>query len=93
MCTAQRSSFHIPPKPASCQNDWAGYFGFVARGQVSVGASVGGPEFGPTTLALQYGSAIQLNGIGFRSESGFLACADLTTGHGFAVNRDTLKTY
>jgi hypothetical protein len=93
VCQAQQFSFHIPSKPASCQNDWAGYFGFVARGQVSVGACVGGPEFGPTTMVLSYGSAIQQSGIGCRSESGFLACADLTTGHGFAVNRDSLKSY
>jgi hypothetical protein len=93
VCEAPHSSFHIPSKPASCQNDWAGYFGFDAGGQVSVGACVGGPEFGPTTMALPYGSAIQQSGIGCRSESAFLACADLTTGHGFAVNRDLLKSY
>lgn len=93
VCSAQHSSFHIPPKPATCTNNWAGYFGFDAGGQVSVGACVGGPEFGPTTLALPYGSAIRLGGIGCRSENGFLACVDLTTSHGFAVNRDILKTY
>jgi len=92
-CEAQQASFHIPPKPASCQNDWAGYFGFIEQREVTVGACVGGPEFGPTTQVLPYGSAIRQAGIGCRSESGFLACADLSTGHGFAVNRDTLKTY
>jgi len=92
-CTAAQFSFHIPPKPASCQNNWAAYFGVVGGGQANVGACVGGQEFGPTTQTLPYGSTIEDGGIGCRSESGFLACADLTTGHGFAVNRDTIKTY
>lgn len=92
-CEAQQSSFYIPPKPASCQMDWAGYFGVIAGGQVTVGACVGGPPFGPTTIVLPYGSTLEQGGIACRSESGFLACADMTTGHGFAVNRDTLKTY
>ena len=93
VCQAQQFSFRIPPKPASCQNNWVAYFGFVTGGQVRVGACVGGPEFGPTTMTLPYGSAIELSGIGCRSESGFLACADLATGHGFAVNRDAIKKY
>jgi len=92
-CQAQQFTFPIPPKPASCQMDWASYFGFVKNGLVKVGACVGGPELDPTTKVLAYGSSIELAGISCRSESGFLACADLTTGHGFAVNRDTIKKY
>ena len=92
-CLAQQGPV-IPPKPASCQMDWAGYFGFSTRGGgVTIGACVGGPSFGPTTQVLAYGSSIQQTGIRCRSESGFLACADLNTGHGFAVNRDMIKTY
>jgi len=93
VCSVAQFSYSIPTRPASCNFNWVPYLSFYNGGAVSKASCTSNPAFGPTTETLPYGATIRQGNIACRSESEFLACADLTSGHGFAVNRDTLKTY
>jgi hypothetical protein len=68
------------------------YFG-VGNSGVSQGACMGGQPFDPYSNVLPYGSTIQQGTIACRSESAFLACAEVNTQKGFIVSRDQFKTY
>jgi hypothetical protein len=92
-CDVSRHAYAAPPKPASCHLNWgAGWLSIDAE-KVVQGLCLGGPPFDPVSSVLPYGSTLRHGSLACRSESAFLACADLTSGHGFAVNRTTLKTY
>ena len=92
-CTVARFSFSTPPKPASCQMNWGASWLSIQSGQVVRGLCLGGPPFAPISTVLPYGSTIAHGSLTCRSESAFLACADTSSGHGFAVDRATARIY
>jgi hypothetical protein len=92
-CDVLQHAYAVPTKPASCQLNWGSGWLSLEVGKVVQGLCLGGPPFDPVSTVLPYGSTLRHGSLACRSDSAFLACADVTTGHGFAVNRTTLKTY
>ncbi|MBN9621092.1 MAG: hypothetical protein J0H43_15410 [Actinobacteria bacterium] len=92
-CQVRQHSYPDPPKPASCTLNWAsGWLSLGADG-VTRGLCLGGPPFASVSNVLPYGSTIGVATMSCRVETEYLACADLTTGHGFAVSRSEYQTY
>lgn len=92
-CDVIQHAYPLPPRPASCHLNWGSGWLSIGAGRVAQGMCLGGPPFDPVSSVLPYGSRLRHGSLACRSESAFLACADVRTGHGFAVNRTTLKTY
>lgn len=92
-CSVDQHSWSAPPRPSGCQLNWSASWLTLNTGAVIRGACLGGPPFAPYGAVLPYGSTLQDGSITCRSESAFLACANVATGHGFAVNRSSLRTY
>jgi hypothetical protein len=92
-CEVRHYSFAAPRRPSTCNLEWgAGWIG-IADGSTTQGLCLGGPPFPPVSRTLPYGSTITRGTLGCRSEPGFLACADLSDGHGFAVDRSAVRVY
>jgi hypothetical protein len=92
-CVVTSFAGATPPKPSSCTLNWAPSWFSIENGRVTRGLCLGGPPFDPISPALPYGSTLRSGELACRSDAGFLACVDLTTRHGFAVNRTTATTY
>jgi hypothetical protein len=92
-CEVLQHAYAAAPRPASCRLNWGSGWLSIETHKVVRGLCLGGPPFDPISSVLPYGATLQQGTLTCRSESAFLACADVSTGHGFAVNRTTLKTY
>lgn len=91
-CSVRDYSYETTKRPATCHLNYApGWVSLDARA-AHRGLCLGGPPFAPVSRILPYGSRLKLGDFACRSESAYLACADVRTGHGFTVNRTTLKT-
>lgn len=92
-CEVLQHAYAAPPRPASCHLNWGSGWLSIETHTVVRGLCLGGPPFDPISSVLPYGSTLRQGTVACRSESAFLACADVNSGHGFAVNRTTLDTY
>jgi hypothetical protein len=91
-CSVARFSYPTPAKPATCHLNYApGWVSLDSRG-VTRAQCLGGPPFAPVSRTLPYGTTLRQGSFACRSGSAYLACVDLRTGHGFTVNRTTLRT-
>ncbi|MFE9959224.1 hypothetical protein [Micromonospora sp. NPDC005299] len=94
ICLISDFSFR-PPPPKNC-GDIAyvpNVIGVNHRDSVYQGTCTGGQLLEHYSHKLPYGSSILDGTVGCRSESVFLACADLTTGKGFVVSKTVFRTY
>ncbi len=90
-CDVAHYTYATQTKP--CNLNYApGWVSLTSAG-AQRGACLGGPPFAPYSEVLPYGASLQNGTFACRSDAAFLACADVNTGHGFAVNRTTLRTY
>ena len=93
LCDVTRYSFPTPARPRTCQLNYGPSWVDLGAKRVTRGLCLSGPPFPPISRVLPYGSRLRAGAFACRSEPEFLACADLRTGRGFAVNRTTLRVY
>jgi hypothetical protein len=82
------------PRPAECPVDWMASSFHASSTGVWRGECRGDPPlYAFPTKVLPYGSTISNGATACRSESSFIACANLATGNGFAIARTFFKLY
>ncbi len=93
VCDVERYSYATPPRPASCELNYApGYISLLSSG-VKQSLCLGGPPINSVSHTLSYGTTLVQGRLACRSEAAFLACADTGTAHGFVVSRTSLYAY
>ena len=93
-CHIHQFSFEPPRKPNCGPVTWVpGFMAVTDGGVVQRGVCTGDNLGPPNSKTLPYGRTVNYDGLACRSESAFLACADLATGAGFIVSRDEFKAY
>lgn len=93
MCSIAKYDFTTPSRPADCHLNWSiGGIELTARG-AKIGLCLGGVQVTYSSNVLPYGRAIQALGIGCYSAPEALTCVDISSGHGFSLNRAAFTTY
>jgi hypothetical protein len=93
-CGIDQHSWAPFPKPTGCPVDWDQSIVEASDTGVRRGNCSGNPAvYAFATKVLPYGSTISNGANTCRSESAFMACANLGTGNGFAIAREFYKVY
>ncbi|GAA0404013.1 hypothetical protein GCM10009541_54010 [Micromonospora gifhornensis] len=92
-CYIEDFSFKLPPRNCGNIAYVPNIIGVSRKDGPSQGICTGGVPFQFYSNKIPYGSSIIDGPVGCRSGQPFLACADLTTGQGFVVNRKMFRMY
>jgi hypothetical protein len=89
-CDISGKTFEPPPQPSDCELDWGngievgdGEAAFVCAGDTALG----GPD------VLEYGLSAQRGSLRCDSAETGVTCTNVSTGHGFELNRDGFRLF
>ncbi|WP_412752510.1 DUF6636 domain-containing protein [Krasilnikovia sp. M28-CT-15] len=83
-CDIAKRSWTPPPKPANCELDWAN--GATVEGSRKASLTCAGDTVLGGRDELAYGRSLRAGDMVCDSRSTGVHCANLTTGHGFALS-------
>jgi hypothetical protein len=93
LCWIGTNSWPSIPKPTCNEGDWGPNWVNASGDGVKRGACLSEQPFPMPGMVLPYGRSISNGSIECRSESAFLACANLSTSNGFAIAKAIYHTY
>jgi hypothetical protein len=82
-CDIARKTWTPPPKPATCEGDWANGL-YISAGKPGL-TCAGDTLIGAAKQTLDYGQALRSGTVTCNSESNGLTCTDEKTAHGFKL--------
>jgi hypothetical protein len=91
-CDTIEHSWTVPPKPATCEFDWAGSIGLGGEGPAKF-LCVSDAAFDPNSEVVGYGERISKHRFRCASKTKGLRCVNRKSGHGFFVSRDEVRLF
>lgn len=85
-CDVLDNTWSLPPRPADCELDFGISVGFAEESRGGLGCA-GDTVHDDDSAVLEYGTAVEYNGMTCTSRRSGVRCSNSATGNGFAVSR------